>query len=605
MNEANSSGMRIAQLTPGTGHFHCGSCLRDHALCQALRRRGHDATMVPLYLPFVLDGSSPDDEVQMGGVNLYLAHAAPWTRRLPAFLHRWLDRPGFLRWSSRRGDMTDASSLGPMTLAILEGEHGGLSEELERFAEWMTHVDRPQVLSLSNVMLLGLVRPLKRRLGVPLICSLQGEEPFLDALPKKWRERAWAALREWVGDVDHFVAVSRWYGERMAERLGLSEDRWSVVHNGIDLDALAGAEQRRAPAPETPTIGYMARLCEDKGLPTLVDAFLELRRRGSVPGLRLLACGAQVKADRRLERALRKKIERAGATEDVHLQANVSLEQKVEALRLMSVLSVPATYGESFGLYLLEALAFGVPVVQPRHAAFPEVLDATGGGVLCEPDDPISLADGLESLLLDRSRRATRRWGSRGARGWRSRLQTPTRWLGAWRRSVRWCVRVSSPLSPTPLRCHGLRVQRRQRTVEFAETDMAGIVHFSNFFRWMEATEHAFFRSLGFTLHHQELEGRMHGWARCAGGVRLPPSGALWGRTRDSSCLVVHKGRTSLGYRLHFAHVGGEEVAVGQLASGLRVPGSRRNCGMQRDADSGRDRREGGARTGRVLNRGS
>ena len=40
-----------------------------------------------------------------------------------------------------------------------------------------------------------------------------------------------------------------------------------------------------------------------------------------------------------------------------------------------------------------------------------------------------------------------------------------------------------------------------QRQVEFAETDMAGIVHFANFFRWMESAEHAFLRSLGHSVH--------------------------------------------------------------------------------------------------------
>ena len=66
--------------------------------------------------------------------------------------------------------------------------------------------------------------------------------------------------------------------------------------------------------------------------------------------------------------------------------------------------SVPANYGEAFGLYVIEALAAGVPVVQPRTAAFPEILAATGGGVLCEPNDAKSLADALEELLLNPDR---------------------------------------------------------------------------------------------------------------------------------------------------------------------------------------------------------
>ena len=88
----------------------------------------------------------------------------------------------------------------------------------------------------------------------------------------------------------------------------------------------------------------------------------------------------------------------AGAT---RFLPNISRADKLRFLQTISLLSVPATYGESFGLYILEALACGVPVVQPRHGAFPEVVEATGGGILCDPDDPEALADGLARLLRD------------------------------------------------------------------------------------------------------------------------------------------------------------------------------------------------------------
>jgi glycosyltransferase involved in cell wall biosynthesis len=93
---------------------------------------------------------------------------------------------------------------------------------------------------------------------------------------------------------------------------------------------------------------------------------------------------------------------------------NVTHEQKQAFLRTLSILSVPATYGESFGLYVIEALACGVPVVQPRHAAFPELCEATGGGILCEPDDPAALADALDDMLNDAGR--AREIGERGRR---------------------------------------------------------------------------------------------------------------------------------------------------------------------------------------------
>ena len=69
------------------------------------------------------------------------------------------------------------------------------------------------------------------------------------------------------------------------------------------------------------------------------------------------------------------------------------------------MLSVPTLYREPKGLYVLEALANGVPVVQPDHGAFPELIAATGGGVLVEPGRPEVLAAALEALIDDSSRR--------------------------------------------------------------------------------------------------------------------------------------------------------------------------------------------------------
>ena len=83
--------MRILQLTPGTGSFYCGSCLRDVALVRALRGRGHEATISPLYLPFALETEedpSATEPVRMGGINVYLQQKAPLMGRLPAWLTR-------------------------------------------------------------------------------------------------------------------------------------------------------------------------------------------------------------------------------------------------------------------------------------------------------------------------------------------------------------------------------------------------------------------------------------------------------------------------------------------------------------------------------------
>lgn len=401
--------MRILQLTPGTGSFLCGSCLRDNTLALALRRLGHDVVIAPLYLPFALEGelaSEPGEPVHMGGINMYLQQKLPWTRFLPRFVADRLDSPGLLRWAASKSNMTDAHGLGAMTLSMLRGEHGKQAAELTKLVEWTGALERPDVILLSNVMLIGLAQRLKAALGRPVLTTMQGEPPFLDSLDEPFRTRCWETLAERARDLNGFIAVSRYTADLMTARLGLAPGKVHVVHNGIELEDFTGLPPEGAPQRRTdrPTVGYLARMCSDKGLHTLVDAYLLVRKRGQVPGIRLRAAGVVLNEDKAYLREQQAKVAAAGATDDVELLANIDRDEKVRHLRGLTVFSVPATYGESFGLYLLEALACGVPVVQPRHAAFPEVVAATGGGILCEPDDPESLATALEELLLDPER---------------------------------------------------------------------------------------------------------------------------------------------------------------------------------------------------------
>jgi len=393
--------MKLMLLTPGTGHFYCGSCLRDNTLASAMTKLGHSVDVVPLYLPLVLEDQDQEAArpIQMGGINMYLQQKTRLAGKLPRFVADLLDSPSLLRWASRRGSFTDAAALGAMTLSMLQGENGRQGKEIDKLVTAMTAKDTPDVIAISNVMLSGVVRRLRQQLDRPVVTTLQGEAPFLDALPEPYRGQAWQTLRERTVDVDMFVPVSHSYSELMSQRLELSADRVRVVHNGLDLrdlqDEPAPLSQRR---PRT--IGYLARMCRDKGLHTLVDAFLQLAARGC-DDLQLRIAGAQLKEDRPFVRELQQRLESGGCGSRVAVLPNITRTQKLEFLQSLSVLSVPATYGESFGLYLLEAMACGVPVVQPRHAAFPEILEATGGGVLCDPDDAASLADALEELLRD------------------------------------------------------------------------------------------------------------------------------------------------------------------------------------------------------------
>ena len=384
----------------------CGGCFRDNALVGAWRSLGHNPIMLPLYLPMTLDeeDQSRGAPIFFGGINVYLQQKAPAFGRLPQWLHRLLDSPGLLKWAAGSAAKTRPEDVGELTVSMLEGEQGHQVRELDELVGWLKHHFKPDVVCLSNALLLGLARRLKQELGVPILCLLAGEDTFLDALPEPHRSSSWRIAQARAREVDLFLPASRYYGAVMQQRLGLTADRLKVIHTGINLDGYAAAPH----PPDPPVIGFFARMCKEKGLPTLVDAFVQLKQRGRVKDVRLKIGGGLSPTDEAaLVKGLRDQLRAHGLLGCVDFCPNLTRDEKLAFYRSLSVLSVPALYGEAFGLYLVEAWASGVPVVQPRHAAFPELIEASQAGVLAEPGDAQSLALALEELLLDPTRLRT------------------------------------------------------------------------------------------------------------------------------------------------------------------------------------------------------
>lgn len=404
----NRSLVDILQLTPGAGAMYCGNCLRDNALVAALRGFGHHVLMVPLYLPLTLDEAdqSAGTPIFFSGINVYLDQKSRWFRAAPAWLHRLLASSALLKWAGRRAGNARPEELGPLTLSMLRGEAGNQARELDDLLAWLRGQPRPDVVFLSNALLLGMAHRLKTELQRPLVCMLQGEDYFLDSLPEPERTSCWKVLAERACDPDLFIAPSRYFAELMQARLHLAPERLKVVYNGIQLADYAGSPQpgdQPPPArePAIPVLGYLARMCREKGLDVLVDAFIALRQRGRAPNLKLCVVGSLGPADEPFVKRLQQRLQAAGLSADAQFHPNVDRAAKLALLDSFSVFSVPARYGEGFGLYVIEALAAGRPVVQPRSGAFPELVELTGGGILCEPDSPAALAEAIEGLLLE------------------------------------------------------------------------------------------------------------------------------------------------------------------------------------------------------------
>jgi len=407
--------MRIVQICPGSGdNFYCENCLRDAALVKALRRLGHDVLMVPLYLPLQADKVEPVSNAPLffGGVNVYLQQKLSLFRKTPRWIDRWFDSRRLLEWAGRKAGMTNARDLGETTISMLRGEDGRQVKELDRFVDWLvTEPHKPDIVCLSNVLLAGMARRIKERLRVPVVCLLQDEDGFLDGLSSPYAEQAWAVVHERVRDIDAFLAVSKYYGDTMVTRLNVRADQVHVVRMGVELDAYKPHDS----GPASPTIGFLSRMCPERGLEKLIDAFILLKKNANLRSAKLRISGGRSGADEPFIRRLQGKLGAVGVLGDVEFLQAFDRDAKLEFLRSLSVLSVPEPQPVAYGLYVLEALAMGVPVVEPAIGCFPETIASTGGGVLYEPNTAERLAQALEPLLSDGQ--TIRRLGAEGRAG--------------------------------------------------------------------------------------------------------------------------------------------------------------------------------------------
>jgi glycosyltransferase involved in cell wall biosynthesis len=392
--------MRIAYITAGAAGMYCGSCMHDNTLVAALARQGHDALLVPTYTPIRTD--EPDvsqPRVFFGGINVYLQQKLGLFRHTPWFLDRLLDAPPLLRWVSRFAVKTGAEDLGDLTVSVLQGEHGRQRKEIAKLVRWLAAEVRPQLVNLTAALLSGLVHEMKDRLQVPVLCSLQGDDIYLESLPEPYRGRSLALIREHCREVDGFLSTSAYYADFMADYLAIPRQRIHVVHPGLDLRGHGGPRQQGDGRPFV--VGYFARICPEKGLHVLAEAFRLLRQMPGAEACRLRVSGWLGANNQAYFEDISRRMKEGGLADAFAHVESPDHASKVRFLQSLDALSVPTTYREPKGLYVLEALANGVPVVQPRHGSFPELVAATGGGLLVNPEDPQDLAAALHRLVRD------------------------------------------------------------------------------------------------------------------------------------------------------------------------------------------------------------
>ena len=405
--------MRILSFTGGAGSMYCGSCLRDNALASELLRRGHDVVLTPVYTPTKTDEKNVSgDHVFFGGISVYLEQHSALFRHTPRFLDRIWDSSWALKLATNRQIKVDARSLGEMTVSMLRGEHGFQAKEIDKLLDWLRGEPRFDVINIPYSLLLGLAEPLKRALKTPICCTLQGDDLFLDGLGEPYRQQAMQMIRELSRHVDAFLPVSRYYLDYMPEYLGIPASKMRLATLGINAEDF----RPRANRPARPfTLGYFARIAPEKGFHALVDAYVRLRERPATEGMRFIAAGYLPPQHEPYLDEARSTLRRAGLDGEFEYRGEMDRAAKIAFLHEIDVLSVPATYKEPKGMFLMEAMACGVPVVQPRIGAFPEIIQNTGGGLIVNPGDLDALADGI--LAIRKSPELAEALGRAGAAG--------------------------------------------------------------------------------------------------------------------------------------------------------------------------------------------
>ena len=434
----------IAYVTAGGAGMFCGSCMRDNALTAELHRRGVPITLIPTFTPIRVDEPDQSDRhVFLGGINVYLEQKFPSLGRLPRPIRRALDHPALLRMLSRLALQTRSEEDALLALSLLQGTEGRQASEIRDLVAFLADEIQPDVVALTNLLIAGFLPELHRRSDAtarrPLVSvTLQGDDIFLDTLRRADRQRVIEAMRKLVPLVDVFSTFTEDYGDRMAALFEIPRERIVVVPLGLaDPEDVAPTKHGR-PSDRPPTVGYLARICPEKGFGVLVDAFLRLRSLDGMNDARLRCGGWLGASDRPFFEEQVRKLEAAGAADAFDHVELPDRPSKAALLQSIDVFSVPATYQECKGLYVLEALAAGVPVVQPSHGSFPELIASTGGGELVPPNDPEALAESLHALLLDPARRnELGKQGRRGVLAGHTVAQMADATLAAWRSDPR------------------------------------------------------------------------------------------------------------------------------------------------------------------------
>lgn len=394
--------MKIVYLITGSGgSFYCGNCYRDMLYLRAIRKvKGMTAKAVPLYLP--PDQSDSDTgfekKVFFGAISMYIREKVPFLRNMPAFLDKFFDLLPFLKLAARQAGTTRTEGLEELTLNMIEGNNAFQPHEVRRLVNYLNTGGKPDIVHLSNALILGLAGQLKKHMDTKIVCSLLNEDDWIEDMKEPFRSKAWELIARESEYVDRFITPSQYYKDMFITKTGLEGNKIDVIPLGFDPEVIVTEKNYS----KSPVLGYFCRMNRHNGFDKIVDAFIKIKSENLMPDLVLHTCGGYTGDDKAFIKEQYIKLKEKGFHKSFRVFHEFHGNKKAEFFNSVDVISVPVRKYDGYGLYIIEANAAGVPVVQPATGAFPEIIARTGGGITYSPDNIDELSASLIKVLDDK-----------------------------------------------------------------------------------------------------------------------------------------------------------------------------------------------------------
>ena len=384
--------MKILLIIPGSGDtFYCGNCFRDNLYAQALRRVGHEVVIMPLYLPLTDKLFRADTPLFFPATSYYVAQKYFVKGKMPQVFEKLLDSPSILRLASSMSGTTSAKGMEQMTLSMIKGDDKNFAKQTEKLIDWIVNHDQPDIIHLSSSLLIGIAKAIKNQINIPIVCSLQDEEIWLDGLENPFAQDAWESIKHNTKYIEHFVVSSKFYKSIVLDKFP-EIGEIDVVYPGVNIENYKSENY-----PKKPTIGFFYRMNYENGLDILAQSFVNLKKENSIPDLQLKIGGGYTRENKSFVNRIRNILQ--PYMNDIIWSDSYSLDEHTGFYKDISLICAPIRFNEAFGLYLCEAFAAGRPAVVPDTGSFSEIVEKAG--LLYLSNDSEHLTETLRKILVD------------------------------------------------------------------------------------------------------------------------------------------------------------------------------------------------------------